>query len=243
VRAAAALVATVAMLAACGGGEEEPPPQAGLRAAAGSPAPGAAEVFLRFVEAATRRDSTTMWELLSEPTRASLGPTIEDFRWNTVSELRRAAGDFAGEPRLVLARAFGPDWAVAAVAGEVEDDDGEREPAAYAAALRREEAGWRLELDGVFFVGHRPSPLAELDARGDPPWLAATAQSSATIERMVLWLDGEPVGSRAHRPLPFMGSVEARPAEALEPGVHVLTVFAAAGHTAGAQAWPFVVEP
>jgi hypothetical protein len=234
--------ASALALAGCGGGAEEASPPVGLRAADGMPAPGAAEVLERFVEAAARRDSTTMWELLSVPTRASLGPTLEDFRQSAAGDLRRAAGSFVGEPSLVLARAFGPAWAVAAVAGEVEDDDGERDPAAFAAAFRREEAGWRLELDGIYFVGHRPSPLAELDA-DELPWLGATAQSSGRIDRIVVWLDGEAVGARTRRPLPFMRSAEARPEMPLEPGAHVVTVFAATAETAAAQAWPFVVEP
>jgi hypothetical protein len=237
---AAALVLGLA-LAGCGGAEEELP-RIGLRAPAGAPAPGAGEVFHRFVEAAARRDATTMWELLSAPTQGSLGPSVDDFRSSAASDLHKAAGSFVGEPRLVVTRAFGPYWAVAAVAGEIRNRDGEREPAAFAAALRREDDGWRLELDGVYFVGHRPSPLAELDG-GETPRLGATAQSSDRIQRMVLWLDGETLGARSYRPLPFMGTLEARPPAELRPGVHVVTVFAAAGKTAGAQAWPFVVEP
>jgi hypothetical protein len=234
-----ATLVLVLLLAGCGGAEEEPPP-VGLRATPGAPAPGAAEVFERFLEAAGRGDAVSMWGLLSEPTRASLA-SLDRFRWSTALELRKAAGSFVEEPRLVLAQAPAPAWAVAAAAGEIERDE-EREPAAFAAALRREEAGWRVELNGVFFVGHRPAPQAELEG-DEPPLLGATAQSSATVERMVVWLDGEAIGSRAGRPQPFVGTIAARPAAPLEPGVHIVTVFAATGETAAAQAWPFVVEP
>jgi hypothetical protein len=181
-----------------------------------------------------------MWGLLSAPTQASLGPSLDRFRWSAARDLQKAAGRFAGEPERVLARALGPGWAVAAVAGEVEDDDGEREPAAFAAALRREDGSWRLELDGIFFVGHAPHPLAELG--NDEPVLEVFAQSSARIARMVLWLGGEPVGARITRPMPFTGAIAARAASPLPPGVHVLTVFAATEDTAAAQAWPFEVE-
>ncbi|HUH15246.1 MAG TPA: hypothetical protein VML35_05130, partial [Gaiellaceae bacterium] len=111
---------------------------------------------------------------------------------------------------------------------------------AYAAALRREQAGWRVELGGVFFVGHRPAPLAETDDRRPP--LGATAQSSGQIERMVLWLDGEPAGARTVREQPFTGTIEARPSARLAPGFHVVAVFAATAETAGAAAWPFALE-
>jgi hypothetical protein len=234
---AAALGAGVA-LAGCGG-EQEPPPQVGLRLAAGAHAPVAAQVLEAFVAAAGRGDAAAMWALLSEPTRASYGPTPRAFRAGAAAELEEGVGRLAGASELVLARAFGPSWAVAAVAGEVERE-GEREHAAWAAALRREDDGWRVELGGLVFAGERPSPLAELGERR--PLLSATAQSSARIERMVLWLDGEPVAARAVRDQPFTGRIGARPAAPLEPGVHVVAVFAATADTAGASAWPFVVE-
>ena len=240
-RAVAGAVLGVLLLLApgCGGGDEEEPPPVGLRAAAGAPAPGAAEVFERFVAASRRYDTAEMWGLLSAPTQAAFGGTLTRFRRDGAWQLRKASGRFSGEVELVLARAFGPRWAVATVVGEVVRD-GEREPAAWGAALRREPAGWRIELDGIFFVGHRPGPLEELRA-GDAE-LRATAQSSGRIERMVAWLDGEPVGARAVRAQPFTGTITARSGETLPPGVHVVTVFAATADTAAAQAWPFVVE-
>jgi hypothetical protein len=238
-RAAACLLAVAALLPAGCGGEAELPPQVGLRAAAGTPAPGAAKVLERFVEAAGRGDAEAMWELLSEPTRASFGPTLERFRLNAAAELEMGIGPFAGSAELVLARAVTESWAVAAVAGEVERD-GEREEGAYASALRRESGGWRLELGGVHFVGHAPGALEEIDDA--EPVLRATAQSSARIERMTLWLDGRVVASRAARQTPFSGTVGGRAFEELRPGVHVVTVFAATDETAAAQAWPFEVE-
>lgn len=239
-RAAAVVAAAVLLLpvAGCGADEDEVPPPVGLRAAAGSHAPGAAAVFERFVDAARRGDAVEMWGLLSAPTRASLGPTLPRFRESAAIELQQAAGEFAGGAELALARAFGPRWAVAVATGVIERE-GEREPAAFAAALRREPSGWRLELHGIFFVGHQPSPLEEV---GNEPTLGATAQSSARIERMVLWLDGEAVGARATRPQPFTGTITARAAVPLGPGIHVVTVFAATDETAAAQAWPFEVE-
>jgi len=239
VRAAAAVVCVAGLLAAgCGGDEQEPPPAVGLRVAAGAPAPGAARVFAEFLDAAARGDATGMWALLSEPTRASLGRTLDGFRRGAAYDLEQTAGLLRDPGEPVLARAFGPRWAVAAVAGEIERD-GEREHAAYAAALRRERGEWRLELNGLFFVSHEPAPLEEVETR--TPLLRVTAQSSARIERMVLWLDGEPVGARAVRPQPFTGTITARAARPLEPGVYVVTAFAATDETAAAQAWPFVV--
>lgn len=230
-------------LAGCGGDGEPPPPAVGLRAVEGAPASaGAADVFERFLDAAASGDAVTMWGLLSGPTRDSIGPTLDRFRRSAALDLQDAAGSFVGDARPVVARTFDPHWAVAAVAGVVEDEDGEREPAAYAAALRREDAGWRLELNGVFFAWHSPPPLAELGS-DEPPLVGVVAQSSARIERMVVWLDGRAAGSRAVRPQPFVGAIEARAPAPLAPGVHVVTVFAATDETAAAQAWPFEVEP
>lgn len=217
-------VAAAVLVAGCGGdrplpeleplGAEPPAREAGLAA-------------LRFVQAARSGDVPTMRRLLSAPTRASFGP-------GAAEEVARQLEGFA-DARIVLAADLGDGWGVGAVSGRDEDGD----PAAWAAALRREEGAWRVELGGVFFTRLRPQPLKETEP---DPEIRVEAQAGGEVDDVRVWLDSRELRAHAFRRAPFTREVWGRLAGETSPGVHTLVAFAVAGETAGAFAWPFEVD-
>jgi hypothetical protein len=196
-------------------------------------------VLLRFVEAARRRDPDAMWGLLSRPTRASIGPTLAEFRSSTSEELTDGLGALAAGTRVILSRKLDDEWAVAAVAG-MRTVDGKPENFAYAAALRREGGALRLELAGAVVSGHEPGPLKEIS--GGRPEVAATISAGREVTRVLTWLDGRPLAAaRGKDDLPFTATLRGRPRQPLAPGRHEVVVFAATDRTAVASAWSFTV--
>lgn len=232
-------LATVLAIAGCGGSEADelsPVSLDGEPVGAVAREPGV--TVLRFVQAARRADAAQMWALLSEATRASIGPSFRQFSGGTAPELSENFEDFE-QARVTLSRALDDRWAIGAVVGLYESEDEEPEPAAYAAALRREDGRWRLELGGVVVARLEPDPLEEVGRR---PELRAEAEAGGEIERMLVWLDGRPVGVRPERKLPFTAEIRGVPDRPLAPGDHALVVFAETQDTAGALAWPFAVS-
>jgi hypothetical protein len=228
-----------ALAAGCGGSEaDEPAPVSLDGEPVGSAAPEPGQTVLRFVQAARRGDALGMWTLLSKATHASFGPSLRQFSRGTAPELAENFEDFR-QARVALSRVLGERWAVGAVVGRYETDEDEPEPAAYAAALRREDGRWRLELGGVVIARLEPDPLEEVGRR---PELRAEAEAGREIDRMLVWLDGRPVAVRPERKLPFTAEIQGVPERPLEPGDHAMVVFAETRDTAGALAWPFEVN-
>jgi hypothetical protein len=207
-------------------------------ASTADPRPG--RVLLRFVRAAGRGDARTMWTLLSAPTQASLGPTYASFRRGAAFEFREGFGSVAPTARVILSRTLNGRWAVAAVSGP-RVVEGEREHFAYGAALVRERGGLRLELGGLVFAGHRPEPNTTVDAAR--PQLSVRASAGQNVADVHAWLDGRALATaRGAEDPPFTATIRGVPARPLAPGLHEAVVFAAAGQTAAASAWSFVVE-
>lgn len=237
-RVLAASLAAALAAAGCGGADEREPT---LRLADGG-GPGTAvrepgETVMRFVQAARSGNARHLWNLLSEPTRASVGPTYERFARDTAPKLTEDFEDFGGF-RVLMSRSLGGGWGVGAVVGRYTPEDGDPEPAAYAAALRREGDAWRVELAGVVVARLEPDPLAETDAR---PLLQAEAQAGGDVGRMLMWLDGRQVSADPSVATPFTAEIRGYPRDELPDGEHALVVFAATEDTAGALAWPFEV--
>ena len=238
-RRAAALAAAALACSACGsGGGDEPRLRFSAGGGPGADAAAPGQVVLRFVQAAAAGDARTVWGLLSAPTRASYGPTFDRFARGSAP---RFTDDFerVGTLRVVLSRALGADWAVGAVVGRYTPEDGEPEPAAYAAALRREDGRWRIELGGLVIERLDPGPN---DETGPRPVVAAEAQAAGDVDRIELWLDGRHLTAPEQQADPFTARVHGVPDRALAPGLHVAVVFAATPDTAGAVAWPFEVR-
>ena len=233
-----AAVALALLLAGCAGGDGDaaPPAQTSPAAAARSvddARPG--RTLLTFVRAAGDGDAEAMWGLLTRETRASMGPTLEQFRTGTAVELEEGVGSVADTAEVTLSRRVG-EWGVGAVSGE-RTVEGEREDFSYAAALAREEGRWKLELGALVIGSLRPEPLEETTSRAP---FAATVNSAERVEAVAVWLDGREVPVPQPAATAFTVSVRGI-TEPLDPGRHELVVFAATADAAGAIAWPFTV--
>jgi hypothetical protein len=224
VRFVAAVLLAAALAAGCGGSERLP--TIFVEPEAQGPDRDAGLTALRFVQAARSGDRERMRALMSAATRASFGP-------GTGRELAAQLAGFS-EARIVLGQALDERWAVAAVAGR--NDEGE--PAAWAAALRRENDRWRVELGGIFFTRMRPVPLGEADPYAE---IRVEAQAGGEVDELRAWIGRQPLRAYAFRRQPFTREIWGRLRTAVPEGEHTLVAFAIAGDTAGAFAWPFEV--
>jgi hypothetical protein len=217
------------------GSEPAPSPAHGGEA---DPAPG--RVLLRFVKAAGRNDAAGMWRLLSAPTQATIGPTLDDFRAGAAQDFTRGLGSLAPSAKVILSRKLGSDWSVAAVSGE-QTSGGKAERYSYGAALVPEGRALKLELGGVVVTRYKPPPLAEVS---DPqPVVGANVGAGGDLTDVRLWLDGKPLPfERGANDSPFTATMRGMPARPLDPGEHQVVVFAATDATATASAWPFTVK-
>jgi hypothetical protein len=191
-------------------------------------------VLAAYVHAAAAGDTARMWSLLSRPSRRRLGGSVAGFRRRYAAELEEEVGAL-GTVRFqrVLSERIGSRWSVAELAGRLGNGLGY---GAYAAALRREAAGWRLELRApIRITPLRPSPNETVSGVSQ---LAAEATAPQTLADLGLWLDGraEPGkygGTSPKRLTLFTQRVE------IEPGRHTVVTFVSAGRTATAVAWAF----
>lgn len=233
-----ALAALVAVACVGCGGDDEAEEGVPVAAVAGVEAPEVGEALVAFLRAADRGDVRVLWAALSPQTQATMGPTFAEFRRGLAAELRDDLARQIGPPRAVLARRVGA-WGVAAASGTrvVEDEE---EPYAYAAAFRRVDGRWRVELGGAVALGLLPGHLDESDPT---PTLAATLDASGPLERSLLWLDGEAVPLLRDDEGPFGARVRHELDEELPAGWHVATALATTPDTAAAAAWAFEVVP
>jgi hypothetical protein len=256
-RAFVLVCSLAAATAGCaGGGDEEAQPPATTTAPAttttdanggGAPpvsaeygsataAPG--DALLQFVRAASRGQVERMWNLLSEPTQASVGPTVQDFASGVANQFREGVGSLANTARVVLSRKLHDDWGVAAVTGN-RTVNGEEEFFAYGTALVQENGLWKLELGGLVTNQLRPDPLSEVDSL---PKVGISIGAADAIASTLMWLDGKPFPARPIDETTFTVKLEGEPATELAPGEHVVVAFAATDLTATAVGWTFNVE-
>jgi hypothetical protein len=240
IRAAGALACLAVVLAGCGRGDDTAPAAAAAAAppvpTRADPAPG--RVLDRFTAAARRADARALWGLLSSPTRASM-LARSTFAAGAGASLTKSLGRIDRPYRVVLSRRVGARYAVAALAG-TRTEDGEREPYAYGAALVREPAGWRVELDAAALSRLRPD--TDEDEASTNVRVAARAAAGAPVRTLVAWLDRRPLALRVDRTGPFVAEVEATVAGPLRAGRHDVVVFARSREGAAAAAWPFRVK-
>jgi hypothetical protein len=248
------VLAALALLAAgCSGGDDDasttaapttggttapPPPPAAVDAGTVDPAPG--KVLLQFTKAAGKGDAETMWKLLTEPTQASIGPTLDDFRADAALTFQRGLGTIAKDAHVVLSRKLSDDWRVAAVVG-TQDVDGKTQQFGYGAAMLPENGSPKIELGGVVITGQKPDPTSVIT--DTQPTLAANVGAGGDLTDVRMWLDGEAFpAERGAQDTPFTATLRGKPEKPLAKGLHTVVVFAATEETATASAWTFTVE-
>ena len=191
--------------------------------------------------AAGRGDAASMWRLLSAPSRFRSGPTLAQFRVHGAIELAEGAGTFARarDLRVVLSDPIDTRWAVAAVSG-TRRAEGTKEFAAYAVALRRTSAGWRIELG----LGPRLTQLGTASSgrlAHAPPQLAVGVLGAVPVAEVGMWLDGRGFPLRSGGTSPMNLTAFGTPPPAGR-GRHVVVAFASTGVSANAIAWTFSVR-
>ena len=202
------------------------------------PAPG--KVLLRFVKASGKGDADTMWKLLTEPTQASIGPTLDDFRADAAINLQAGLGTIAPNAHVILSRKLSDDWAVAAVVG-TRTEEGKKEQFAYGTAMLPENNALKIELGGVVITGYKPDPTSVTTET--QPTLAANVGAGGDLTDVRMWLDGKGFpAERGAQDTPFTATLRGKPAKPLAKGLHTVVVFAATAETATASAWTFTVK-
>jgi hypothetical protein len=195
------------------------------------------EVLERFVAAARAEDVDGMWGLLSQPTQRRLGPTVVRFESGAGGTLRRELSRFdADRSDVFLDESITATFAVAAFGGRVASRR-EAPYAAFAAALRREPEGWRLELGGP--LGLAPVAPAPGSAVTRRVRLAAEVRSDERLAEAGLWLDGASVPGRIATTGPQGASMFSNEAPPLVAGPHAVVAFASTFGDASATAWVF----
>jgi hypothetical protein len=232
VRSAAAIVALLA-LAGCAGDSEKPEqtrqaPPAAVQELLGEieqARPGA--TLQSFVRAAARGDELGMWQRLSGPSHRLLGPGLAEFRRGPARGLAQELSGLGRRNRLFLSQTITQSFAVAAVR------NGSR---VYAAALRLERGGWRVELGSpVQIKPLRPKPGETVERRTQ---LAAEVTAGAPVVEAGLWLDGLAFPSRGGGPTPNALTMFGESSR-LAPGPHTVVAFASTTAGATARAWAF----
>jgi hypothetical protein len=232
-------LAAVAASAGCAGGDEDRAdaarPSTGAVATVADPAPG--RLLQAFIGAARRSDEPALWRLLSTSSQAGFGGSLAAFRRDAGEDLVSWLGRVRAGEQVVLSQRIGRRWAVAAIEG-TRLVEGEMDDFAYAAAFRREDGRWRIDLGGLVVGGVRPEPLDEVEPE---PELRADVAAGQQVRTFLLWLDGRALDAAPEAESPFAARVRARPAEPVGEGRHVGVAFASTEDAAGAVAWPFHV--
>jgi hypothetical protein len=181
-----------------------------------------------------------MWGDLSAASRRRLGPTLARFRTGAAHEFQEDPGSYArGRYAVVLSQRVTASLAVAAIGG-TRTVDRKAEHGTYAAAFRFERGAWRLELRGpVRIEADRPDPGEVVRRRTQ---LAADVAAHAAIVEAGMWFDGRAFPARGYSTNPRYLGMWGEAPQPLRPGHHTVVAFAAAGGTATALGWTFLVR-
>jgi hypothetical protein len=193
-------------------------------------------LLLQFTKEAEAGNTLGMWNLLTSATQASIGPTLDAFRNSAARDFQEGVGTLAPTAKVIVSRGL-DDFGLAAIAGDREVE-GKREYYAYGVAFLQEENEWKIELGGIVITGLRPEPLSQAESK---PQLAANVGAGADLNKVVMFLDGEPFPAERGGSSPFAATLRGEPTEPLTDGRHTVVVFADSGLTASAIAWTFEV--
>jgi hypothetical protein len=198
--------------------------------------PEARETLDRFVQAAGKRDTATMWSLLDSASQQRYGPTEAEFAAGPGSDLSVVLGSFArkgGSYDHVLAKKVSDLWSVAAINGFV-TLEGKEEWGAYAAVVDHEDGEPKISLAGtVTFTPVTPEP--EL-VSGPTPSVATEVSASEPVLDAVIWVDDTRIAAELAPDAILLTGEVTTP---LEPGRHAVVTFADTQSGAGANAYSF----
>jgi hypothetical protein len=236
-RAAAALAVALALAgAACDGGGKTTGAERTVTVASSPPRPaGPGETLRRFVDAARARDSARMWALLSVPSRKRLGSNATVFEQRFAPRVQRALAPFRTSAYDVIVNVpITPRFGIAAVAAK----KAEKRFGAFAAALRRERGGWRVELRGPVRISPlRPDPGEQL-GRQRLTQLAAAIDAAGPVLEAGFWYDGHAVEGKVGGLDPAHVTIYTESSH-VPKGRHSVVVFASTHGSASAIAWTF----
>ena len=180
-----------------------------------------------------------MWSELSIPTRASLGPTLQDFSGGNASEFALGLGTLAPNARVVLSEQIGDGFGVGAIAG-TRMVGGEEEEIRVRGGAPPGGQPVKPRARRHRDHGTRPGAARKVGRR---PKIASNVGAARALSELHMWLDGNPLRVRNDGQTPFTAKLSAFPDTPLKAGRHVAITFAATDETATATAWPFTVEP
>ena len=218
----AAAVALVLALAGCGGEPTDHSP--------GAPT----AVLADFVLAVRGGDSERTLGYLSRRFVERYDLTEKKVKSSFIPAVRADMGPVGEIIELAFEETIDPDLAVAALR------DASARPAAgpraYASPLVREQGNWKVEPFGLDMSYGYPDDFSSDSSR---PFISFGVNTAGDPEGH-LWVDGNelPLKKQPGTPITF----EARPAEPLEAGRHLVVAFAAVGDRAGALAWLLTVR-
>lgn len=239
------LLLGLAFAAGCSGGDDEgtPATTGGTQTDPavdakqfGKEDPQFGRLLLQFTREAEDGNTLGLWNMLTQATQASIGPSLAEFRNGAAREFQDGVGSLARTAEVIVSRQL-DDFGLAAIAGDREVQ-GKREYYAYGVAFLQEEGEWKIELGGIVITGLRPEPLSKADPR---PQLAANVGAGADLNKVVMFVDGKPYPAKRTSDSPFAAQLRAKPTEPLADGRHTIVVFADSGLTASAIGWTFRV--
>lgn len=235
----ALLLAAAVVAAGCGGDGEETG-----TAATDAPSvptypddPEAGKTLEAFIQAAGRKDTTSMWNLLTVQSQERYGP-LASWKTGPGRELQIVLGTFAGAKgsyELVLQQRVSARWSVATVAATVEVG-GSTEYGAYSAVVTRERGEPRIDLaTTVQFNPLSPEPELETDST---PTIASEITSNEPVLEHVVWVDDRPYPSAIAPDALILAAEVTSP---IEGGRHTVTTFGESQYGAGSNAYSFAV--
>jgi hypothetical protein len=218
--------------AACTGDDEEsdnPPPT--TTQAAPKPPASPSEALIQFLTAIENENDARAWQLVSEATIRAFNYNPRHFELNIAPALRQ---ELRVDPRITFSERFAGGHALVVLT------DAMAGGGPFAATLRGEDGGWRIQLFYPQFVATRPQETETLRA-GRQQLIFDVVRRRQRKVNVRLWLDGQPVRLRLNHSANFVNAYTG--VANLRRGEHTLIAHAITDEgLSGAYAWRFTAR-
>lgn len=204
--------------------------------------PGPGRTLQVFVNAARAKNLRGMWDVMSASSRERAGPTFAEFTERAGPDFVETVGGFTDEFEVSMSVRTSAVTGVAAVDGRFADPfTGVRGFEAFAAGAVKEKGRWLLE---VLPAGALQLISPDTQVASERPVVVVTAEASAPIIDVGIWIDGKQYHSPSDGGSPTRLNVLAQPQERIGLGPHTLVAYAGVSGTTGgimpmAGAWTF----